>query len=434
MEDLAYAEPTRGMAAMRMRILRAELLSGGSLAVYNALENGDEVSITAGAETQPRTTSTGALLSVVVSAVQNSTFARSIKEGGWIFLPRDGSLHPLHPTAHRVRLMPRRPGAMRMMTDGNANVVEAVPTSAPAIIENNGLGLAIRNWIWATSTAVASSAAAIVMTKGIHRGQVGAIAIGTLLLIGSSEFTDYPVASTMWNQSEPVLRKVGETTKQTLADVSDKASESVSASLRYLGWLVVGALVIGGISWWIVVRVIEAVIERTRRVKNIWLGTNMQTAGIPNAGNVIRPVAGAFVPVVPTAVRPLSGATSGEDSGEDLEMRRRCQSSRIIYDDNYLRPMNQAVCKRDGILKTDLLHGDCLMMSSGNVVSGKYGRIEVVVCKKHFDVYVERRTDVGCEQKDCYGRGVLVKIGDKAIRECNEHIGLRLLQENQKVR
>ena len=25
-----------------------------------------------------------------------------------------------------------------------------------------------------------------------------------------------------------------------------------------------------------------------------------------------------------------------------------------------------------------------------------------------------------------------MKIGDKAIRECNDHIGLRLLQENQK--
>ena len=279
---------------------------------------------------------------------------------------------------------------------------------------------------------MASSAAEIVTMKGIHRGQVGSITLGTLLLFGSSEFTDYPVASTLWNQSEPILRKVGETTKRTLPDVSDKASESVTASLRYLGWLVVGAVMIGGVTWRFVGRAIETAIQRTRRVKDIWQGNNVQTAANPTPGNVMHNVAAATVPIVPTAASTLSGATSGDDSGEDLELSRRRQSSRIIYDNNYLRPTNQAVCKRDGILKTDLLHVDCLRMSSGNVVSSKQGRVEVAVCKKHFDVYVERRTDVGCEQNDCYGRGVLVKIGDKAIRECNEQIGLRLPQENQR--
>ena len=145
--DMVYAEPTKGMEAMRMRILRAELLSGGSMAVYNAIESGDEVSITSGTETQPRATSTGALLSVMVSADQNSTFARSIKEGGWIFLPRDGSLRPLHPTAHRVRLMPRRPGALPVVKNANADVLAAVPESNPAVVVENGFGLTIRNWI-----------------------------------------------------------------------------------------------------------------------------------------------------------------------------------------------------------------------------------------------------------------------------------------------
>ena len=84
-DDLVYAEPTKGMPAMRMRILRAELLSVGSLAVYNAVDNGEEVSISAGTEPRPRTTSTGALLSVSVSAEQNNTYARSIKESGWAF-------------------------------------------------------------------------------------------------------------------------------------------------------------------------------------------------------------------------------------------------------------------------------------------------------------------------------------------------------------
>ena len=331
-----------------------------------------------------------------------------------------------------------------MAINANADVRPVAADSSATPSMGNEVSMTIRSWIWTASSAMASIAAAIVMMKGIRRGQVGAIAMGTLLLFGSSEFTDYPMASTLWNRSEPIFRQVGETTKKTLSDVSVKASESATASLRYLGWLLAGALVIGGVSWWFAVRAIEAVIKRARRVKEVWHGQDAQnvrnaaptvlTTNEVNANprSVAQNAAAAPFPLSHTANGTLSGATSGEDSGEDKEASRQCQPNRITYDNNYLRPMNQAVCKREGIMKTDLLHGDCLVMGGENVVSDKHGRVEVLICKKHFEAYADRRADVGCEQNDCYGRGVLVKIGDKAMRECNEHIGMRLLQENQK--
>ena len=71
-------------------------------------------------------------------------------------------------------------------------------------------------------------------------------------------------------------------------------------------------------------------------------------------------------------------------------------------------------------------------MPPGDVIPSKQGRVEAGICRKQFEQYMERRADAGCEQPDCYGRGVLVKMGEKAIRESNDHIGIQLLQENQK--
>ena len=39
-EELDFSEPTRGMAAMRVRILRAELLAGCQLSVFSSPDDG----------------------------------------------------------------------------------------------------------------------------------------------------------------------------------------------------------------------------------------------------------------------------------------------------------------------------------------------------------------------------------------------------------
>ena len=55
-----YTGPKRGMAAMRVRIIRSELHAGSHLSLYNAPEEGDEDVVEEGEDNQPRTTSTGA--------------------------------------------------------------------------------------------------------------------------------------------------------------------------------------------------------------------------------------------------------------------------------------------------------------------------------------------------------------------------------------
>ena len=65
-----YTEPTMGMAAMRVRIVRSELKAGCMLSVFNAMIDGGAAAINYGEESQPVATSTGALMSVEISGVR----------------------------------------------------------------------------------------------------------------------------------------------------------------------------------------------------------------------------------------------------------------------------------------------------------------------------------------------------------------------------
>ena len=154
----------------------------------------------------------------------------------------------------------------------------------------------------------------------------------------------------------------------------------------------------------------------------------------PNVGSSATstnaPVSVANNPTV-TIATCASGPTSGEESEDEVARSSICVGSRVVFDNNQLRPMSSGPCKKIVRFKTDLMRGDSLVMKAGNVISGKEGRVEVGLCKRHYDHYLERRKDVGCEQAGCYAKGVLVKIGNDAIRECNGHIGMRLLKENQ---
>ena len=83
-----YNEPTMGMTAMRVRIIRAEMQAGCRLSVFNALIDGDEAIVEYGEDNQPRATSTGALFSIKIADGQNNTYARDIRAPKWIFLER----------------------------------------------------------------------------------------------------------------------------------------------------------------------------------------------------------------------------------------------------------------------------------------------------------------------------------------------------------
>ena len=71
--ELDFPEPTNGVGAMEIRILRAELLAGNKMSLFNALDNGGESLVEQGGDSQPRTTSNGEVLSVAISVDQNKT-------------------------------------------------------------------------------------------------------------------------------------------------------------------------------------------------------------------------------------------------------------------------------------------------------------------------------------------------------------------------
>ena len=120
---------------MRVRIIRAEMQARSQLSVFNAMIDGAESVVGYGGDNQPRTTSTGALVSVKMSAEQNNTFSRDIRGGKWAFLSRDGSIHPMHPTVTRIQLHNRAYGG---------NVIRPIPREIvdepiPVEILNGGI-------------------------------------------------------------------------------------------------------------------------------------------------------------------------------------------------------------------------------------------------------------------------------------------------------
>ena len=90
--------------------------------------------------------------------------------------------------------------------------------------------------------------------------------------------------------------------------------------------------------------------------------------------------------------------------------------------------MSARKCNRLGNAKRDSMRGDSFVMAPGEVIPSKQGGVGVAICEVHSDEYRGRVTDVGCEHGNCYSKRIVIKIGDKAIRERSEHIGVRITQ------
>ena len=426
-----YVEPTKGMTAMRVRILRAELQAGCSISAYDAEHDGEEVVTQMGTEAYPRTTSTGASFSVTVSQEQNGTFARSIRAGGWVFLSRDGSRHPLHPTAYGVRLHPRR-GRERLQP----NVLLPEDFAEPVVIRDETVSSSnswlahLRNAMWTASTAISTGAATIITMIGANAGRGSAMVFGMFMLLGTSEMTEYPIVSTMWNHTEPLFVNAGIATMETLSNAAELASDGVKSGVRYVGLLICGIVAFGLVVWLLTIWLLELAIRRTKKMTQAWSTAPQMSEKLePVRGELNASVSASLPHPTSQAQSCMSGPTSGEESGDDVTISALCMCRNIIYDNNCLRSMSNGPCKQTAWIKTDLMHGDSLVARNGNLISHKDGRIEVGLRKQHHDQYLERRKDVGCEQEGCYARGVLVKFGGKAIRECSERIGKRLLTE-----
>ena len=218
------------------------------------------------------------------------------------------------------------------------------PTT-PSITESGAIA-SLRNWICTDSSSLASGAVAIVTTQGAHRANKGAMGCA-LLLLGISEMADYPAASTIWIRTEPLLTVDSESTRNTIPDSPIMTSEGMRTILRYMGRLVGGLLFMVGCLWMCTLRAMEMTIRWAKKAKDARIG---------NA-----------IPIIPT------NAQSSR------------HSNAAAFAENHLRPTPQLRCKQTGVAKTRLLRGDIIAMTSGNAISGKRGRIEVGVLKKHSD-------------------------------------------------
>ena len=192
MIDGQQQEVTKGMDAMRIRIVRAELLAGCQVSIYNAPIDGDLALAEQGPDSQPRTTTNGAILSVSISAEQNNTFSRAIRLGQKIFISRDGPNHPLYPTVRRLQLHPR----VRALREPLVSAVDAALEDAEELPPNevephaNVVDASMidssKSMMWTTSTAVVSGAAWITMSNGLWNGKVSPTTyiLGVMMLLG----------------------------------------------------------------------------------------------------------------------------------------------------------------------------------------------------------------------------------------------------------
>ena len=249
-------------------------------------------------------------------------------------------------------------------------------------------------------------------------------------LYGGSEMADYHVMSAARNLSEPYVSQARGVTDEKLVVSKDLSPEGVWNSAKCIGrWLVclLGTL---GIGWVVIARSIEYVIRRTKRISQQWDDSSHRTT--PSEMPIASMASTADKVLIGVETVPiLSGPTSGDISEDDARSTAGCHADKVVFGNNYLRPVNRNPCKSTGMLKTDLMYGGSFIASSGNVISSKQCRVEVKVCKPHLGEYLERRKDVGCEKPECYARGVMVRIGDIVVRECNEHIGIRLIHTEE---
>ena len=147
------------MAAMRMGILREELQDGCDSPAYNTFGNGGEAIAQRGAESRagnyairrdvPRVCICRSRLNVCPFSL-----------GVWISPTLGDANRPLHQTAHRIQMHPRRRAIDAVRNEVVRNVEEhSIQTIPPP---STSTSLAIRNWIMAASTEVAPDAASIV--------------------------------------------------------------------------------------------------------------------------------------------------------------------------------------------------------------------------------------------------------------------------------
>ena len=151
-----------------------------------------------------------------------------------------------------------------------ANVADASMVDSP------------KSTMWETSTAMVSGAAWVTMSNGLWGGGVfpTAYAVGVLILLGSSELTDYPIISTAWNVSEPFSRHAGNVTLERLSSPADSATEGVVSSAKFMAWRVDGLVIATFETWMLMIWVAKYLAKRTKSA----VRPSVAVTPLPNQG------------------------------------------------------------------------------------------------------------------------------------------------------
>lgn len=156
----------------------------------------------------------------------------------------------------------------------------------------------------------------------------------------------------------------------TLHTETGIATEISRPSVKYVGWLTVGSLAIGGAGWVGLIMLLRYIIKRGKKVKDARPGISITTPPATEAVSIAE---------ASTVARPgpsISGPTSGEAIEEETTMRSSCQSGEIVSGNNYLRHMAERDFKLDGARKPTYCIGDVSPWNpaSGNISSSRHGR------------------------------------------------------------
>ena len=77
-----------------------------------------------------------------------------------------------------------------------------------------------------------------------------AYTMGFLLILGPSEFTDYPILGIDWDVSEPMIKHASNVTLDVLTSPADSATEGMLSSAEFTVWWTSG-IAIAALAGWV---------------------------------------------------------------------------------------------------------------------------------------------------------------------------------------
>ena len=292
--------------------------------------------VTNGRAAHARSSESGSLIDVDVSADRNGTSSRDVRGPKWLFLGRKEDLRPLQRTGRFVCIAQRAPrfSAYNFENGATGDTQPAEPGLPP---------------LWRSTRGIlASSDPSDVVAQGVLNGGNVDLADGVMAFVGASEMADYPAASDAWNFSQPYAKKMTNATLTGAPSLPDASSDGIWISLNYIFWLLGFVSACGCSGWAVLLWILEFIAVRTQRARAAWnTPLERQTAHTSKKTTHF-----------PTA--PSSGQTAGVDSDDEVyvNLKNASREGKVVFDNDPNQLMIKTKCRRGGTARVNVSHRD----------------------------------------------------------------------------